>query len=77
VSIGGLFTGQTVFVVGVEDDAETGGLRMYVGHRSNGIYAIVEDEDAKDELRRAWASLRHVIVGRPPANVLYAEAERP
>lgn len=73
------FSGRGVLVVGVEDDAETGCLRMYVGSRGDGIYALVEDAEAKEELRRAWARsfTGHLVVERPPDNVLWTERERP
>jgi hypothetical protein len=78
VSVAGLLTGNSALVVGVEDDDETGCLRMYVGARHQGIYALIEDEDAKDELRRAWANVRqHVLVARPPESCLYTVEERP
>lgn len=74
----GLMMGYDTLVVGVEDDAETGCLRMYVGARHQGIYALVEDEDAKDELRRAWAHIgQHVMVAKPPPSALWTTKERP
>jgi hypothetical protein len=77
VSALGLAIGLSTLVVGVENDAETGCLRMYVGHRSRGIYALIEDEEAKDELRRAWAQGGHVVVDKPSLDVLWTERERP
>jgi hypothetical protein len=76
-AVGALFAKSSTLVVGVEDDAATGCLRMYVGHRARGVYALVEDEDAKDELRRAWGGGRHVVTSVPPREVLYTESERP
>lgn len=75
----GLLLAGGVLVVGVEDDAETGCLRMYVGSRSDGIYALVEDDDAKEELRRSWAAsiCGHLVVERPPDEVLWSERARP
>lgn len=73
----GLAIGLSTLVSGVEEDAETGCLRMYVGHRCRGIYALIEDEEAKDELRRAWAQGGHVVVDKPPLDVLWTERERP
>ena len=74
-----LFSGRGVLVTGVEDDAETGCLRMYVGSRGDGIYALIEDEAAKDELRREWARsfAGHLVVDRPPDDVLWTTKERP
>jgi hypothetical protein len=77
MSVLGLLMGTSVLVVGVEDDAATGCLRMYVGARYRGIYALVEDEDAKDALQRAWHSSRHLVVDKPPVEALYTERERP
>lgn len=69
--------GKTL-VVGVQDDPETGCLRMYVDHRSRGLYALIENEDAKAELRREWAvTTRHLLVTPPPPSCLYLESERP
>lgn len=75
----GLILGMDTLVVGVEDDEETGGLRMYVGARWKGIYAIVEDEDAKKDLRNAWAGsyCGHLTVPIPPRDVLFTDEERP
>lgn len=77
--IGLLLSGTGTFVVGVEEDTATGCVRMYVGSRSSGVYALVEDEEAKYKLRASWAAsfCEHLIVERPPDNVLYTEAERP
>lgn len=74
-----LLSGRGVLVTGVEDDAETGCLRMYVGSRHLGVYALIEDEEAKDELRREWRRTftGHLVVERPPDNALWTERERP
>lgn len=77
ISSGPIMVGGA-FVTGVQDDAETGCLRMYVGHRGQGIYALIEDEAAKEELRRAWADTSiHLMVDCPPNHVLWSEKERP
>jgi hypothetical protein len=67
------------FVTGVETDAETGDLRMYVGHRYKGIYALVHDEQAKVDLQRGWDSTMggHLMVRVPPNDALFSENERP
>jgi hypothetical protein len=74
-----MFGPNQTFVVGVEPDAETGCLRMYVGHRYKGIYALVEDEAAKEELLRSWAQSYsgHLMTTCPPNENLYTTAERP
>lgn len=78
IETGIIWSGGT-FVVGVEPDEATGCLRMYVGHRYKGIYALIEDADAKAELRRAWAQTYHghLMVPVPPNSALHTERERP
>jgi hypothetical protein len=56
--------GGTTLVVGVEDDPD-GSLRMYVGRRSKGIYAIVDDPAEQDRLRSAWGSGGHLLTAIP------------
>jgi hypothetical protein len=56
--------GATTLVVGVEDDPD-GSLRMYVGHRFKGIYAIVDDPAEKEKLRSAWGSGGHLFTAIP------------
>lgn len=75
----GYALGLSALVVGVEDDAETGCLRMYLDSRSRGLYALIEDADAKEALRRGWAASYHghLTVEWPPASALYTEDERP
>jgi hypothetical protein len=70
--------GKTL-VVGVEDDAETGCLRMYIGARYQGLYALIENEQAKEKLRREWAGsyCGNLLIDPPPDNSLYSEKERP
>jgi hypothetical protein len=70
MSLMGLLSGTSTFVVGVEDDPD-GSLRMYVGHRARGIHTHVVDERDKQELRRAWANVMgHVVVEAPPVEAL-------
>lgn len=78
-AIGLLLSGTGVLVVGVEDDPATGCVRMYVGSRGDGVYALIEDEEAQAELRTGWASSfrGHLVVERPPPGCLYTEEERP
>lgn len=68
-----LLDGSHVEVVGVEpDDEEPDVLRMYVGHRAKGIYALIADEQAKRALERAWAdTMSRLLVPRPPTDRLY------
>lgn len=73
-----LLTGKSALVTGVENDQD-GGLRMYVGARYKGIYAIIEDEDAKEKLRREWGAslMGHLVVEIPPRDCLFTTEERP
>jgi len=65
-------SGDTTFMVGVEDhDDPPGSLRVYVGHRYKNIYCIVDDEDAKRDVLRAWGHGGHVLMPLPPADRLY------
>lgn len=64
-------TSQTL-VVGLED--EPGGmLRVYVGHRSEAIYTLIDASHAEAQraLRNAWARGGHVVIPCPPAGCLY------
>ncbi len=78
----GYILGLQTLVVGVEDDTEdgalTGDLRMYLSHRSRGLYAILQGEEEKEDLRRAWADATcHLTVEWPPDECLYSEKDRP
>jgi hypothetical protein len=68
----GLVAGTHTLLVGVEDQ-DDGGLRMYLGHRASGVYAVVYDDDAKATVRRAWASRSHVTVPIPPSGCVYLD----
>lgn len=74
MSILGLFTGASTFLVGVEDDPE-GGIRCYLGHRANGLYCVIDDPDAIREVRGAWSMGGHVAISVPPAEFIYSEAD--
>lgn len=41
-------------VVGVEDDRETGGVRVYVDARYLNRYSLIVDTEACERIRRAW-----------------------
>jgi hypothetical protein len=51
-------------LVGLEDDAD-GSLRVYVDARYLGIHTHVDDEAAKEEVRRGYASAHHVTAHIP------------
>lgn len=75
MNIAGLITGTHTYLVGVEDDPD-GGLRCYLGARSKGLYCVVEDEDAKADVRRAWGgSLGLITIPVPPPKCIFAEAD--
>ena len=61
--------GLAVIVTGLEpDDEDPDLLRVYIGPRYHWRYVLVEDEDAKQQLRGAWGGLRprlpQSVVGR-------------
>lgn len=56
-------------VVGIEDDPD-GSLRVYLDMRSRGIHTHVDDEDAKAEVRSAWANAMSHITTRVPNDAL-------
>lgn len=72
MSVGGLFAGTHTFLVGLEDQAD-GGLRLYLKHRSLGLYSVIYDEAAKDDVRRAWDGGGHVTVPVPPVGCVYRD----
>lgn len=54
-----------ILVVGVEDDRETGGVRVYVGARYLNTYALLVDPEHCAAARRAWhGSSGHVVANR-------------
>jgi hypothetical protein len=72
MSVGGLFAGTHTLLVGVEDDPD-GGIRVYLGHRGRGLYAVITDADAIEEVRNAWAGGGHVTIPIPPRECITAE----
>jgi len=72
----GLYTGNSTYCIGVEDDP-SGALRMYVGARYKGWFALITDETDKESLRRAWASRGHVVVPKPEPDQLFHDELRP
>lgn len=69
------FGGDATMVTGVED-MDDGALKVYVGPRYNGIYCIVDDEEGKAAVRRAWGQGGHVFTAMPPADALFQD-EKP
>jgi hypothetical protein len=41
-----LMSGETTYLVGVEDGPD-GSLKAYVGHRSRGVYCLIDDPEAQ------------------------------
>lgn len=70
----GLIAGTHTLLVGVEDQ-EDGGLRLYLKHRSLGMYVVVDDDETKDAVRRAWASGGHITVPTPSPDCVYLDDE--
>lgn len=68
-----MFFGQ-VLVTGVEED-ESGMLRVYVGPRFNWVYVLIENEDDKESIRRAWGSHTHVLINKPEPDQLFVDEE--
>ena len=61
--------GRTAEVTGLEDEPD-GALRIYVGPRYKGVYAIVEDQELQRALWAAWSCGGHVVIPRPPPECL-------
>lgn len=74
----GLMAGTHTLLVGLEDNGD-GGLRVYLKSRSEGLYALVYDEEAKAELLRGWGGYgaghgsSHITVPVPPPGCIYQE----
>jgi hypothetical protein len=75
MGIAGLIAGTEVEVVGVEDDSDGRGLRIYLTHRSMGAYAVIEDADAQRQVREAWAGQGRVTVPTPPSQCVFWDEE--
>lgn len=58
--------GDARLIVGIEDDPD-GSLRVYVGARYTGIHTHVLDEEAKEDVRRAWPGWGHLFADIPAA----------
>ena len=74
VNIGDILLGQAVLIVGVEDNPD-GGLRVYLGHRGDGIFVIVKDEASIATVRRAWSGGQHCFASKKdiPDDALWTE----
>lgn len=70
----GLFTGDSTFLVGVEDNPG-GGLRCFLGSRHRGLYVIVDEPDEMAKVRNAWAGGGHVCFPTPPAEFIFSEKD--
>lgn len=56
---------NAVLVTGVEEDRETGGVRVYVGPRYLNQYALLVSPEDCEIARHGWASTnQHVIADR-------------
>jgi len=75
MTITGLLSGTHTLLVGVEDQ-DDGGLRMYLGHRSKGLYVIVDDPEGQRRIREAWAGGGgHITVPVPDGQCVYSESQ--
>lgn len=71
----GLLAGTHCLVVGVEDGPE-GMLKVYVDARHRGLYALVEDAEAQQAIRRAWANTSsHLTITIPPPECLFLDSD--
>jgi len=73
--VAGLVSGRNTHLVGIEDQ-DDGGLRLYVGYRSDGIYALVYDTDLKAEVRRMWSTGQPCVIPTPSRDELFYEEGR-
>ena len=68
-----ILSGQAVLIVGIEDNPD-GGLRVYLGHRGDGIFVIVDDEDCIATIRQVWSGQNHCFVSKKELpETLYTE----
>lgn len=75
MSVFGLFAGTHTLLVGVEDDPE-GGLRLYLGHRAKGAYAVIDDPEEIARIRQSWGGARgYITVPIPPAECIYVDED--
>lgn len=72
-AIGGLLSGRSTYLVGIED-GPGGTLKAYLGHRSRGVYCIVEDPEAQEAFRSAWRGGGIVTAPTPPPECLFQDA---
>lgn len=70
--VSGLLTGRETLLVGIEEQ-DDGGLRLYLGHRSSGLYAVVYDRDVQDDARRLWGLGCPVTVPMPGPDQIFRE----
>ncbi len=74
----GMMLGLRSLVVGVEEDAETGGVRVYLDARYLSRYAVIDNPEAADEMRRQWRNgLQHLIIEKPPDEAITTDELRP
>lgn len=72
-AVANLLAGQSTFVVGIEDDPD-GGLRVFLGHRSRGLYCVIDDAAAIEQIRAMWESKMPFTIPIPPPNFIFEEA---
>ena len=53
---------------------DNGDLKVYVGPRWEGVYALLPPGPDADNVERAWADVtQHVLIPTPPADSLFRE----
>lgn len=68
-----LLTGDSVLMVGVEDDPE-GGIRVYINARYLGQYVLCTNPDDINRVRNAWGSTaQHVFMPTPPPEMVFQD----
>jgi len=73
VSILGMILGTARLVVGV-DDEPTGGVRVFIGSRHLGHYAVFTEAEGAQRVRDAWATARgHVTIDEDQIGNVYLE----
>lgn len=75
----GPFHPDARLVTGVEEDKETGGVRIYVGARYENYYSLVVDPEACERARQAWASSSrsHLFASFQDLWPMHREGRRP
>ena len=73
----GPFHPDARLITGVEEDRETGGVRVYVGARWRNVYSLIVDPENCERARRLWAATYtgHLIASFQDLYPLHYEGE--